>query len=721
MKFSPRKNKSSQRSVRDGNHRLSLWPGMSDRLVIKLRPSRRGSAMVMAVVFVTISAMVVAYVMQASNRQTRNTFRTRLFETSLAASATMVKAMTQQAYFMATSRPAQLSGNLELMDPLILSIKPKKIPGFVSVKHGSKDLTAFRKPVSGNGVWGVIDDPKDDWNGFAIRRWTYDAVSFLNENEKTDNTQIGPTAKRLGFEGAGFKANIQINYIPLYQYAIFYENDLEIHNGPKMDVLGPVHGNSTVWVATGDEYLKFHDRLSAAGNLRSERDFKALNPQTNNKAIGGNLAVNAIGHDMDAFHTKPVYVKKKGSQNLVALNDGLPSGADTNNNTFLDSGDTNWLSDALTRFGGNVTDIAMGNKPIRPPLPFVGEGANKKIADAGELIQRSNGNFNYQADPMEKLKMESMADIRITGDPSNLDNKGNFKDIKIEPAIHNSEGLVTGYGTPIPNQKLNNKGKPVGEPLVTPGAFVDNREGKTVYSFDIDMEQMSVRDSELGHISSGNGLIYVSTKSSGGGMNAVRLVNAADMPTSLQNTLTVATDRPMYLEGNINTENKATLLLAADAITVTSKHLTLDSNNQTIKDKAQATITNAIFMLGQVSSKYMPVDSTGKKTPGGKEINHFAPGYGRVTQSGGAHNVLRYLENWSGVKHTYNGSLICLFESRVATTKFGGPYYNPPNRDYNWDASLKNSSPPIGMPVLVEVKTSRLERISKAEAVALLQ
>ena len=38
--------------------------------------------MVMATVYVTIFAMVVAFVMLASNRQTRNTHRSRLFSTA---------------------------------------------------------------------------------------------------------------------------------------------------------------------------------------------------------------------------------------------------------------------------------------------------------------------------------------------------------------------------------------------------------------------------------------------------------------------------------------------------------------------------------------------------------------------------------------------------------------------------------------------------------------
>jgi hypothetical protein len=156
---------------------------------------------------------------------------------------------------------------------------------------------------------------------------------------------------------------------------------------------------------------------------------------------------------------------------------------------------------------------------------------------------------------------------------------------------------------------------------------------------------------------------------------------------------------------------------------VTSKHLT---DATPMNSKAAGPVeTNAIFMLGQVSSKYKQVDANGKIIPNGKELDHYEPGYGRYQWSGGVHNVLRYLENWGGVKHTYNGSLICLFESQIAKkrhqTTGDNVYYNAPDRNYNWDAALKDKVPPKGMPVLVEVKISPLERISKAEAVALAE
>lgn len=698
--------------------------GRRGRVLLKQVSGRRGSAIVMAVVFTAIIGSTVAYVMLGSNRQTRNTFRARLMDTSLTASASMVQTMTRQAYYLATTRPAQLQGNFNELDNLITEgVKPTKMTNFMPAESSSGDDLAFLAPTGGGttGEWGTIDDEDDDWYGFTIRRWSYDVVAFMNAMDETDNTKIDPVAERLGFQGAGFQTNLTINYIPLYMYAIFYDNDLEFHPGPEMDVNGPVHTNSTLWLGAGNE-LRLNSKVSSAGNIRSYRDFLGENMHKDSplKPINHRISNDKIWAPETGKHPGNVKVAAK-SGGLNTLNKDIPDSMDTNLNDFLDSHDSNWLQDAMSRYGGNLTDQAMGNQDIQPPLPFVGEGENRKQADAGELIQRVNAN---DSPDLAKAKIESVADIRITGDPSQVDGDGNLSDINIEVAEHDTNGFVTGYKTEtIPNRIIDEDGQPT-PPLVKPGSFRDNKEDRRVKTFDLDMEQFNERADVASVIAGGNGVIYVSGNSASY-MNGVRLTDAEELPRkSGDDTLTVATDLPMYLEGDVNTEDKATLLLAADAMYVTSNHLT-DSNTATKKSlQAKRTTTNAIFMLGQVSSKYQTADSDGYLIgdPDEDTIDHYEDGYRRKAWSGGVHNVFRYLEKWGdSVKHTYNGSIICLFESKVATSQHDDDYYSAPKRDYRWDQSLKDKVPPRGMPVLVEVQTTPLRRISKDQAVAALE
>jgi hypothetical protein len=207
----------------------------------------------------------------------------------------------------------------------------------------------------------------------------------------------------------------------------------------------------------------------------------------------------------------------------------------------------------------------------------------------------------------------------------------------------------------------------------------------------------------------------------------VRIFDAASLPSNSNGGFTVATDRPLYTVGNLNVSDSVVSLLAADSITVLSQKLTVaqtfDSNksepaknpysstnlpikktaavNNSPKSGLSGTLTNSIFLMGQAPSTF---SAQGK----------------RVTQSGGAHNVLRYLENWGSLKHEFNGSLICLFSSKIATWNWrndtGHNYYDAPGRNYFWDSTLQTRTPPPGMPVLIDLSSQQLVRISKSEA-----
>src|SRR5207247_4159259 len=58
--------------------------------------------------------------------------------------------------------------------------------------------------------------------------------------------------------------------------------------------------------------------------------------------------------------------------------------------------------------------------------------------------------------------------------------------------------------------------------------------------------------------------------------------------------------------------------------------------------------------------------------------------------SGGVENFPRFLENWSGDTLTYNGSMVVLFYSKVATGlwKNTGSYYSPPVRNWTFDVNF---------------------------------
>ena len=57
---------------------------------------------------------------------------------------------------------------------------------------------------------------------------------------------------------------------------------------------------------------------------------------------------------------------------------------------------------------------------------------------------------------------------------------------------------------------------------------------------------------------------------------------------------------------------------------------------------------------------------------------------------GGAHNFLRYIENWGGQALNYRGSIVSFYTNRqaVGTYKCCDVVYSPPGRGYNFDTDF---------------------------------
>jgi hypothetical protein len=159
----------------------------------------------------------------------------------------------------------------------------------------------------------------------------------------------------------------------------------------------------------------------------------------------------------------------------------------------------------------------------------------------------------------------------------------------------------------------------------------------------------------------------------------------------------VATPNPLYVWGNYNctnpvclgtTNTSATVPCAfyCDAFTILAEGWS-DPNSLTTQYSASSgawnaedTTINAAILTGIVPST-------------GSDSMHF---------SGGVHNSVRFLQDWSGCMLTLNTSLINLYNSRRATGQFLNPgvYYSPPTRKYSHDPKFfYPSNTPPGMPI----------------------
>jgi hypothetical protein len=81
---------------------------------------------------------------------------------------------------------------------------------------------------------------------------------------------------------------------------------------------------------------------------------------------------------------------------------------------------------------------------------------------------------------------------------------------------------------------------------------------------------------------------------------------------------------------------------------------------------------------------------------------------------GGAHNFLRYLENWGGSSLNYRGSIVSFFLSRQATGTYKccNNVYGPPTRGYSFDVDfLLPSLLPPGTPMFRDINTLTFRQI----------
>jgi hypothetical protein len=155
----------------------------------------------------------------------------------------------------------------------------------------------------------------------------------------------------------------------------------------------------------------------------------------------------------------------------------------------------------------------------------------------------------------------------------------------------------------------------------------------------------------------------------------------------------VVTPKPLYVQGHYNSPSAArgttnttgTLpaSLMADAITVLSPSWKDSDSTASLSTRdATDTTINAAFLAGIV------------------------PTTNFMSYSGGAENFPRFLEDWnpsSGKKTlTYNGSMVVLFPSRYATSKWGqSEVYDPPARNWAFDLNFMDANKlPPGTPSL---------------------
>ena len=159
--------------------------------------------------------------------------------------------------------------------------------------------------------------------------------------------------------------------VPIFQFAVFYGNDLEIAPGPDMTLIGRVHSNGNLWVQSGSN-LHMESFVTCSGQFLHGR-----------KGPGGVSNGNVYIKDPDGN-----YMNMKNA-------DG----------SFLEATDAGWYDSAATRWGGRVQDSAFGQGTLELPLTNVG--------DPHKLIERGSGNPDSYEHKSDLRIIDGVVEARV--------------------------------------------------------------------------------------------------------------------------------------------------------------------------------------------------------------------------------------------------------------------------------------------------------------------
>jgi hypothetical protein len=234
---------------------------------------------------------------------------------------------------------------------------------------------------------------------------------------------------------------------------------------------------------------------------------------------------------------------------------------------------------------------------------------------------------------------------------------------------------MSGYFNPIQTSIPTNE---VAFFVTDTSFFWDGREGKTVQPIDINIGNLTSWSLTNSHMANLNSIYVMDNRTTltlpSSNLGAVRVLNGTILPP---NGLTVATGRPLYVQGDYNETNSANLgtadtsatrpaSLVADAITFLSKVWVDSVASPTVVPSAANTTVNAALLTGVVETT-------------------------SANYSGGMENFPRFLENWGASNtNTYNGSMVKMFPSLYATGAWGESYYSPPARNWAYDANFND-------------------------------
>lgn len=489
------------------------------------------------------------------------------------------------------------------------------------------------------------------------------------EIEATVNLgQYPATARRL----------VNTEATPVFQFAVFYDSDLEVQPGPSMTLSGRVHSNGDMHLGCGSMLSLDTNYVHAVGDIYRAR--KDGNTNT------GDVEIREwVANPFDSSEPK-TFVEMLNQADLLATGAASTSGYDSSFTTGLDLdgdgsffGPGEWLpfdAGALELWDESDTYLGGSGETVQAGIHGVSEAAAPDVGSVAKYEPEAGGDY----------VLDASGDYTFVGGGAGDYGKGYYHDnagltILIEAGASPGSSDFTAYTEG--GAEFLPDGTSVKQALLNAGAIELIEVPDMRQSEGTDDKTLTVKVDMAALNTSGafpsNGLFYASHHGLGTGTDAkgVMLTNG----TELLDKLTLVTDGSAYLEGDFNTIDKKGSSVIADGVSLLSNAWDGTKSGNNLPQAAETTFNVAVITGNQ-------------HTEGGS--------YG-----GGFENLPRFHENWSGIDCNISGSFVNTWESIYANGPWvgGGNRYTPPNRKWNYDSDFNTVAnlPPF-TPVAVTVR-----------------
>jgi Tfp pilus assembly protein PilX len=589
---------------------------------------------------------------------------------------------------------------------------------------GAQSATTYVSEDSNNPI-SIVIPQTETFGGLSAQEYRYDVVSVARD------TQSKPTAI--------VKMQLKSRLVPLFQFAAFYEQDMDITIPPTMTLNGPVHSNNDLYLnAAVGNTLSITGQVTAAGALY--RGLKYADK------CSGTVSI------YDPSSARELACTGSGSRQPFLATDLAPW------NDRIRVGLTPLRVPAPDSFDAMPGKLYWDNADLRIALD-VSTGSIDVLGQDGNVVaSQLNGTCSLAQTTATQNAAAGANTLRVAN-ASNFNigeiiTLGSDRTAYVVSAISGSDITVTrGLKTAIAPSAAIQK------PIVSYSdqTFKNYREKRgardrsdhtPIRMLNVDVRGlMGCAENLMGgkflDDESDGGLVWFLTvkgdKSDAVNDYGVRLYNGRDLNTAISSRtlkgLSIVSDQAVYIRGdyncgsgskcnngNFDDDERKPAAVMADTVNILSNDWPLDDSwsDREIRSTfagvsgdgrpARETTVNAAFLAG--------INITGGVNRGGQDG-------GAAGSGGGLNNYPRFHEDWSNrasgpssVRFTYQGSMVSLGAPQKVDGAFCGSgstadcnIYNPPIRNWRYDPLFNNAAnlPPL-TPRAVYLRQERFTR-----------